>query len=189
MSQKNRHYHPKNAMATAFYGDLCRLQGNLEKAEEYYTKSLGIYQDKKCFDFSDHNEVAWVNTQLGITKMHKGETGLDEAKLLFKSAKKINRDVFGKSHVTVGISCVHIGNVYLTQNNVDHATKWYNKAKVIFDEAGFTQGKVWTRVNLEKCKEDSTEPLFDVAKRICDKYPEIEKEEIDSEDFWNMILQ
>jgi len=91
--------HPKAALNVALIGDVQLAMGNVAAAVQSYRDADSIYcHESNAGTFKEHNEIAWLATQLGIALARGGE--IEEAMSLFDKAMDINELVFGKEHPT-----------------------------------------------------------------------------------------
>ena len=97
--------------------------GNLHKAEEFYLKSLKIYEN--LFG-ENHSDVAMSYNNLGNLYDNKGN--LSKAEEFYLKSLKIYENLFGENHSDVAKSYNNLGSLYDNMGNLPKAEEFLLKS-------------------------------------------------------------
>lgn len=108
-------------------GVICRVQGNIPKAIEYYAKSLKIRQE-----IGNKKEIAASLTNLGNIYSHNGD--ILKALDYHTKSLKISEEIGDKEGIASSLACV--GNIYFDQGDLDKALEYQTRGLKISEEIG-----------------------------------------------------
>lgn len=122
-------------LIAATYNDLGLVYTQLEvdKAFEYYEKSLAIYEK---LHGTDHPKLAIANTNLGV--LNRSEKLYGDAVVYFEAALKIWEKIYTQPHPNKAMVLMNLGQTYSSMGNTKAALEFYEKARVMYETA---QGK------------------------------------------------
>jgi len=115
------------SQAYRLLGVIVQDQRNLDKAEEWYRKSLGIAKG-----LGNQRGVSKTYHELGI--LAQARRKLEKAERLFKKSAEIKEQT--EDRRLAATSYHQLGNVAQEQGNLEKAEQWYRRAEEIFEHFG-----------------------------------------------------
>lgn len=153
-------------------------QLDVNKAFDYYEKSLAIYEE---LHGNDHPKLAIANTNLGV--LHRSEKLYGDAVVYFESALKIWEKIYPQPHPNKALVLMNLGQTYSSMRNTETALEFYEKARVMYEAS---QGKkhpdvayIYNLLGNEKASQQKfNNALLDYQKAIIANTPDFNNESI-----------
>ena len=116
-------------MATTCHemGSVCKMQGDLDAALEWYNRSLTIREKIR-----GKKSPAVAETLNNLGELYRGKKDLKQARKYHERALKIRKQHFGPNSMEVAESKNNIAGVYFQQKQYDRAESFWNEVHDIY---------------------------------------------------------
>ena len=118
----------QSAIATHELGRAYRRSGDIEKAEDYFTRSLNIRQQTRAAQYPE--EVAETQNELAEVYYYKND--LKKALALNQQALKLRQQKYGNHSLVVAESLNNIGSIYFKQQRFKQAQEQFEQVRQIY---------------------------------------------------------
>ena len=116
------------AFILSYLGNICRRQGDLQQAAEYYERSLALYKGQK-------NRRGYANTLYNVSLLSRLQGRFEEALRQCSMTLRIRQELYEQgdtAEVAVGFSLDGLGAIYLKLGDLIQAQKYFQEAYEIY---------------------------------------------------------